>query len=196
MSALNHTASFPFTAIAGLASVPCSGCGAALIVDSDSPALVLCRSCRKSEQESDVISLCQQIRALAEGRDGFDLLTIDDRRVALSQLATCRRPRPQGHAGRQARPGVARRAGCHLGPLRGHGGRAERGGEAGHLRYGREFSTEKRRPRAIGGKVMDFRGGTATAPVFFSPVQFVHRITRDFAPVPCPAVTVKVCHFP
>jgi hypothetical protein len=89
MSIAQHTASFPLTAIAGLASVPCTACGAALIVDSDSPALVLCRACRKAEQESDVISLCQQVRALAEGRDGFELLNVDDRRVALSQLATC-----------------------------------------------------------------------------------------------------------
>lgn len=84
MTALQHTAFVPVTHV----EASCRGCSAVLLVPANDESMPLCRACRKSEQESDVISIAQSIRALAEGRDSFSLLNVDDRRVALSQLAT------------------------------------------------------------------------------------------------------------
>lgn len=83
MTALQHTVHFSQDQY----ETPCRGCSAVLVVPAGFADVPLCRGCRKSMQDHEASCIATAIRDLAAGNEPFDLLTLDDRRVALSQLA-------------------------------------------------------------------------------------------------------------
>lgn len=88
MTALQHTVPPSFTSIAGLASIPCAACGTALLIESDAPALQLCRRCLCETAVAEAAGIGTLIRDLAAGVAPFNVLSAEDRKRQLEYIAT------------------------------------------------------------------------------------------------------------